>query len=742
MSAAVPRQATIFDPFQDGNIVLEFETSDSLPMGTTFSDYCSRSVRSFLLGYIGEELAIWLDALQQINLTRPQLMLATHEKVLAIQRTVEELLTALCGDRPDITKKIRAHCLEWIFTGKALGVFSHCLGSMFAFSIVLFCQAALEGDRAIRDAADESLKVISDIKAFVGNYRKELSEEELRMGDPFFQPIISATFYAYFERIVKDNTQNTDCPPDFRKMEKAASIAGDWLSGIPIRTTPGLKDELSVFFETKYVDQFIEKIYDITINGDQNSAELIDVLSTFMQRNNGYGRDRIIKQLVTDVQANLLKINASTPLILTSYANAVTALRRLDPSGFIMQIVCGKIKDYLKQHRADTVRQIISFITKAGHRFNEQMERCVIIDDEDAANVNDEFLDEEDIRKNWRQWHPDPPDALLSKYRVKRSADVFTMLVSIYGSKDSFVKEYRQLLAERLTQAAYKDPGFESRYLSLLRLRFTEAELQQCEVMLKDISDSEKMMQFVLRQNELQFPLSVRAISTYFWPDMNKDKVTLFPDVIETQLTVFEKEFQKMKPDRRILWLRAAGCVELRLTLDGVEFEKVVTNATASVLYPFLEQETWTTGQLVDTLKVSRSAILKRLGFWQSQRILVHTGEDTWSLTTQTKDIDRLQYAEQDEEEDEDLEDPDSERADGGGPMEELEQYWNYTRTFIGSQEGKEMKAERLFGIYKMFGIQSLTLEQVVAFLKKKVRENLLTCNNGFYRVVTDPTAA
>ena len=44
-----------------------------------------------------------------------------------------------------------------------------------------------------------------------------------------------------------------------------------------------------------------------------------------------------------------------------------------------------------------------------------------------------------------------PITLTLGESRLFReSADVFNMLVSIYGSKDLFVKEYQQLLSERL----------------------------------------------------------------------------------------------------------------------------------------------------------------------------------------------------------------------------------------------------------------------------------------------------
>ena len=71
------------------------------------------------------------------------------------------------------------------------------------------------------------------------------------------------------------------------------------------------------------------------------------------------------------------------------------------------------------------------------------------------------------------------------------------MLVNIYGSKELFVNEYRTLLSNRLlnlnqSQFTY-DTDKEIRNLELLKLRFGEASLHQCEVMLKDIGDSKRI---------------------------------------------------------------------------------------------------------------------------------------------------------------------------------------------------------------------------------------------------------
>ena len=55
------------------------------------------------------------------------------------------------------------------------------------------------------------------------------------------------------------------------------------------------------------------------------------------------------------------------------------------------------------------------------------------------------------VKENWESWEPDPVDADPSKVsRGRRSADIISMLVNIYGSKKIFVTEYKSLLSNRL----------------------------------------------------------------------------------------------------------------------------------------------------------------------------------------------------------------------------------------------------------------------------------------------------
>lgn len=63
--------------------------------------------------------------------------------------------------------------------------------------------------------------------------------------------------------------------------------------------------------------------------------------------------------------------------------------------------------------------------------------------DESDGEANDQAFD---------TWTPDPLEAGMTKSssRSRRTGDITSMLITIYGSKELFVNEYRSLLSERL----------------------------------------------------------------------------------------------------------------------------------------------------------------------------------------------------------------------------------------------------------------------------------------------------
>ncbi|KJH41934.1 cullin family protein [Dictyocaulus viviparus] len=486
----------------------------------------------------------------------------------------------------------------------------------------------------------------------------------------------------------------------------------------------------------------MEKIYEMAVLNFPKSYPTLSTLRNCMINVQEYGREKLVNTLINEVESRLLNIAVDTPAILNGYSLCVESLRELDPSCVIMHRVCKVIKEYLKR-RPDTVRQIINYITceKRDDLAVHLSNRCgTIVDEDELTGANDDFLPEAMSLLRWRHWTPDPIDATPGESgRFRQAADVFNMLVSIYGSKEMFVKEYRQLLAERLTSSNTKDPIFERRYLDLLKLRFNEGELQQCEVMLKDIRDSQRIDRTALGRKCV--PISACIISSHFWPKIDSETVTEFPTVLEEALVEYEKAFMDHKESRRLQWMRGVGCVEITLKLGDVEVDKVVPNPIAAVLYLYLEKDKWSIPEVAERLSITKGIARRRLEWWCSQGLLIHSlpsgaTVEEWLLVTNPTILATSRSAAEDEsDEDEGAIEETTDAVDA------LEQYWSYTKNFIANHDNGEVKAERMHRIYRMFSspsAQGPSLETVTAFLMRKVKQNLLTYNNGFFRVVKE----
>lgn len=81
---------------------------------------------------------------------------------------------------------------------------------------------------------------------------------------------------------------------------------------------------------------------------------------------------------------------------------------------------------------------------------------------------------------NYRLYVFNPPYNLNQTERVlfaaktskgRRTSDIISMLVNVYGSKDLFVNEYRTHLADRLLSQFTYNTEKEIRYLELLKIR-------------------------------------------------------------------------------------------------------------------------------------------------------------------------------------------------------------------------------------------------------------------------------
>uniref|UniRef100_A0A0N4ZXA9 Anaphase-promoting complex subunit 2 n=1 Tax=Parastrongyloides trichosuri TaxID=131310 RepID=A0A0N4ZXA9_PARTI len=519
-----------------------------------------------------------------------------------------------------------------------------------------------------------------------------------------------------------------------------------WISELKLQN----ENDIRIFFQNRAEHFLLKNISDTifdSIIAYPETKNNIKTIGKIMEKYGVEGREMISKCITESVNRHLMHVGVSTDIILRVYASCVESIKILDNTCVMMHKICKIIKDYIKK-RPDTVRSIVNYLindsTSDWHSKTHQ-NSGIIVDEEDMAQVNDEFLPsiEENTIKNWKDWKPDPPDAPPGDSRFyKQSADLFNMLVSIYGSKELFVKEYRQLLAERLIEEKFPDIEAEKGYLELMKRRFTDGELQNCEVMLKDIEDSRIMDKKLKEKKNILFTTEVRIISRHFWPKIEHLTFEM-PQTFKNAIETYKKTFEEFRASRTLIYYNTSGMAILNIELNGVKMDMTVTVPQASVLSIFLERDNCKISDMISIFQLPRNTIKKACEYWTSLGYLLPSDmndDEGYSLVKTPINSEKVKKMLVNQDQDSDEEES---NADDGTIIDSLEQYWNYTRNLIAnSNDG--IKPERLLQLYKMFNSPSKrgpSLDHVVMLLQRKVKQNILSVENGVYFVVKPNSA-
>lgn len=206
----------------------------------------------------------------------------------------------------------------------------------------------------------------------------------------------------------------------------------------------------------------------------------------------------------------------------------------------------------------------------------------------EAIQIDENVIPDEDP-ENWENWMPDPVDADPIKLSgSRRTSDIISMLVSVYGSKELFINEYRTLLADRLLSQFSCDMEKEIRYVELLKLRFGDALLHFCEVVLKDVQDSKRINQHIKDDSSYteNIPLTAMIVSAQFWPAFKEEKLELYHTITE-QMNAYTKAFETLKGSRTLHWRNHLGLVEIEIELENTKISLSVTPVQATIIMHF-----------------------------------------------------------------------------------------------------------------------------------------------------------
>jgi anaphase-promoting complex subunit 2 len=163
------------------------------------------------------------------------------------------------------------------------------------------------------------------------------------------------------------------------------------------------------------------------------------------------------------LRKRLLHPGATTTQILDMYVSMIRVFRIIDSSDLLLNHVATPIREYLK-NRKDTVHCIVSSLSQG-----KESDLLSELKKGDSLEYGvDEDYEDIVCTENWqpRKRNPEFKDTGFT------GLDILTLLVSIYGSTDIFVSEYRKQLAEKLLQNIQYNTDDDMVTLEHLKKRF------------------------------------------------------------------------------------------------------------------------------------------------------------------------------------------------------------------------------------------------------------------------------
>lgn len=479
-------------------------------------------------------------------------------------------------------------------------------------------------------------------------------------------------------------------------------------------------------------------------------------------------RSPLIESLRRQFSDELLNAGTMTSDILQQYVNMIKALRYLDPTGVILEGVSDPVRNYLR-HRPDTVRCIVSGMTGDGDLYEElekgrskrhgrDSDGDTHMDvgaggtdgkvgesaDDDCISVDGDYnmhgvLNVDD----YSNWQPEPVDAPVREGGWRPGGDAIATLITIYGSSELLVTEYRALLADKLVSNLELDLEREMRILKLLTERFGNEAMRECSIMLKDVIDSRELLAAARSGNpgawrDMQ-KFEATVVSKEFWPKLVEEPEFKASSELYVPMELLGASYEETNKPRKLLWQHGLGAVSLNLTFDdGREVSVTVTPLQASLLLHFGKQSPWTVADLKTELGMDDEGVLRqRLMSLANQGILRPT--DKTCSAYETVECGSELESGGGVVDDDGAGDLGTAAASADQADNEEREMAVYESYIIGMlQNLKALPLERIHNMLQMFvrtPVYDRTQTQLAAFLAQLVAEDKIELHAGVYKI-------
>ncbi|KAI0801938.1 hypothetical protein BC629DRAFT_1284384 [Irpex lacteus] len=458
------------------------------------------------------------------------------------------------------------------------------------------------------------------------------------------------------------------------------------------------------------------EIFDIIIDFPDSRPALDDLKKCILRVDH---RSVLVKTLRKENSRRLLHPGADTKMILQQYVSIIKCLRIIDPQGVLLFKVADPIRRYLRE-RPDTIRCVVASLV-ADHESGDSL-----VDENDTVQPLQQAQVDDYSDLNWE---PEPQDA-GPDFRTNKPSDIISTLVSIYDSQDLFIKELQVLLAQRLL--AIKDGNFdrERRNIEVLKIRFGEAQLQVCEVMLRDMTDSRRIDQHIQSQNN-SATLHPTIISRHFWPSLQTNTFTM-PGQFKQIQEVYQKEFTTFKPDKKLVWMSHLGTVSLDVELNDRTISAEVPPLEAAIIELFSQQDILTPEEIIEKIgSIERPAVIKALGTWIELGVIKQDETNKFRLLHVAEAAAGPKSAQRPQamvvEEDVPLIAAQQQQA------EQMKVFWKFIEGMLRNLGS--LPVDRIQQMLKFAPGYDRSVEQLGQFMEAARREGLVTVKDGMWKL-------
>lgn len=225
-----------------------------------------------------------------------------------------------------------------------------------------------------------------------------------------------------------------------------------------------------------------------------------------------------------------------------------------------------------------------------------------------------------------------------------------TWLVNLYGSQEAFINEYQNMLGEKLVGGKPYNFAEEIKNLELLKVKFGDDNLQNCEIMRRDIKNSKSINNNIHQTYDKEFEsmdievikkksnnvvpgpeknflkfdkLNAIFLSKGYWPINYDYDPFKMPPNLQAVFDQYSAKYSMTKFDRRLIWHHSLGWVDLDLEFDNGSFNFKCLPTHAIVISYFDEKYLNTTKNgtisldfLANEMGMPANTVRQLMSFW------------------------------------------------------------------------------------------------------------------------------